>query len=425
MINIEVVYDHKKKYKDGKTFVGPVEVRIIYNRKSIYINTGVRVHYKNFIGGAVVNQADAPELNKRLRLIVARVQSEVNDCMERGERIDAAEIRRKVWQVVEYSDNNATPLLDWCEEQVETLGLKAGTVKHYKTLMLRLTEFGDMKRWQDVTVENVLKFDVWLHRLTKAPRNEGLNKWRVLADDDAGENKNEDGSCGKGGGALLSDAAVYNYHKCLKRLLNRAVTIGRIAQNPYDRLKGEFRRGDKAVVDYLTDEEMQRFMELKPPVGTEMDVAHDLFVFQMFTGLAYADMMAFDIRAYKKVMTEDGGERWVHTGERVKTGVPYVSQLLPPVVDVLEKYGWKVPQMTNWKYNYCLKALGMVAGIDRPLHSHLARHTFATWMLRHGVPVAHLSKMLGHTNIQQTMRYAKVQPAAIYDEFERVGKLFG
>lgn len=422
MINIEVVYDHKKKYKDGKTLVGPVEVRIIYNRKSIYINTGVRVHYKNFIGGTVVNQVDAPELNRRLRLIVARVQAEVNDCIERDTALDAVEIRRRVWQVAEDANDGAMPLLDWFEEQVVSLGLKDGTMKHYNTLILRLKEFGGLRKWQDVTVENVLRFDVWLHRLRKAPRSKGFNKW--IADVD--ENIGGADACGenKDKGDCLSDAAVYNYHKCLKRLLNRAVTIGRIMQNPYDRLKGEFRRGDRAVVDYLTDEEMQRFMELKPPVGTEMDVAHDLFIFQMFTGLAYADMMSFDIRVYKKVVAEEGGERWVHTGERVKTGVPYVSQLLPPVVDVLEKYGWQVPQMTNWKYNYCLKALGMVAGIDRSLHSHLARHTFATWMLRHGVPVAHLSKMLGHTNIQQTMRYAKVQPAAIYDEFERVGKLF-
>ena len=61
-----------------------------------------------------------------------------------------------------------------------------------------------------------------------------------------------------------------------------------------------------------------------------------------------------------------------------------------------------------------------MAGIKTRLHSHLARHTFATWMLRHGVSIENVSKMLGHTNIKQTQRYAKVQAQAVYDDFERI-----
>ncbi|MBP3756848.1 MAG: tyrosine-type recombinase/integrase, partial [Prevotella sp.] len=54
------------------------------------------------------------------------------------------------------------------------------------------------------------------------------------------------------------------------------------------------------------------------------------------------------------------------------------------------------------------------------LQSHLARHTFATWMLRNGASIENVSKMLGHTNITQTQRYAKVQAQAVYDDFNRV-----
>ena len=62
----------------------------------------------------------------------------------------------------------------------------------------------------------------------------------------------------------------------------------------------------------------------------------------------------------------------------------------------------------------------MACGIERPLHSHMARHTFATWMLANGVPLEHVSKMVGHSNIRQTQRYAKVLPKAVYDDFEKV-----
>jgi site-specific recombinase XerD len=64
-----------------------------------------------------------------------------------------------------------------------------------------------------------------------------------------------------------------------------------------------------------------------------------------------------------------------------------------------------------------------MTGIKTKLHSHLARHTFATFMLDKGVPIEHVSKMLGHTNITQTQRYAKVKPKAIYDDFDRVATM--
>ena len=61
-------------------------------------------------------------------------------------------------------------------------------------------------------------------------------------------------------------------------------------------------------------------------------------------------------------------------------------------------------------------------GIETRLHSHLARHTFATRMLRMGVKIENLSKMLGHTNITQTQKYAKVMAQSVHDDFDMVAK---
>ena len=162
---------------------------------------------------------------------------------------------------------------------------------------------------------------------------------------------------------------------------------------------------------------MKAFESMHPVQGSKMAMARDLFVFQLYTGLAYSDTQNFNISDYKLI---DG--TWKNTGERIKTGVAYVSQLLPPAVEILERYNWQVPKLDNSDYNLCLKALGMACGIERPLHSHMARHTFATWMLRHGVPIEHVSKMLGHTNIIQTQRYAKIVAADIHDDFDKVAE---
>lgn len=171
-------------------------------------------------------------------------------------------------------------------------------------------------------------------------------------------------------------------------------------------------------MEYLTEPEMAAFERLRPSGDTKMEVSRDLFVFQMYTGLSFSDAQAFNMDNYKLV-----GGTWRHTGERIKTGVPYVNQLLPPAVEVLEKYGYRIPKISNADYNHCLKLLGCQAGITIPLHSHLARHTFATYMLRNGVKIENLSKMLGHTNITRTQRYAKVMAESVHEEFTKIAGL--
>lgn len=121
----------------------------------------------------------------------------------------------------------------------------------------------------------------------------------------------------------------------------------------------------------------------------------------------------FDITAYKKV-----NGKWVNRGERVKTGVAYVSVLLPQAVEVLERYGFQAPKVDNAQYNASLKVIQQALGIRTRLHSHLARHTFATRALALGVKIENVSAMLGHTNITQTQRYAKVLAQSVKDDFE-------
>ena len=217
---------------------------------------------------------------------------------------------------------------------------------------------------------------------------------------------------------------MHNYHKDFNALLSRAVRFGIIDQNPYSVLTGEFPKGEYESVEYLTEEEISAIESLHPMTGTQVAMARDLFVFQMYTGLSYSDAQAFDINDYKKtkVTDKDGKktERWVHIGERIKTGVPYVSRLLPPAVEVLERYGWQVPNIGNTQYNLSLKVIQQALGIRTKLHSHLARHTFATRMLAMGAKLENVSKMLGHTKITQTQRYAKVLAESVHEDYDKM-----
>ena len=349
-----------------------------------------------FMAGQIVNRPDAKELNERLIIIYKKVLTCVNACMETGETFTTESINRSVWSLNEANDGPV--FLNWIDAQIPKLDVKDTTRKRYTFLLNRLTEYGKLARWQDVTVEGIMNFDAWLRSLKATAKDgEATAKGRI--------------------GEGLSDGAVYNYHKCLKALIRRAHSFDKISDNPYEKLYGKIKRGDRENVEYLTEDEMQAIENLELPLGSKMDQCRDLFVFQMWTGLAYSDAEAFDISQYKKV-----GNKWVNTGERIKTGVPYISQLLPPVVKVLQKYDWHVPQIDNAQYNRTLKYIGMAAGIYTPLHSHLARHSFATYMLSQGTRIENVGKMLGQTNIRTTQRYAKVLAKDVHDDFDKIEK---
>jgi len=100
-------------------------------------------------------------------------------------------------------------------------------------------------------------------------------------------------------------------------------------------------------------------------------------------------------------------------------------KLLPEAVRLIEKMHSEeretlIPYIKYPTYQSCLKALRLRADISFPFTSHTARHTFATLItLEQGVPIETVSKMLGHTNVSMTERYAKVTPQKLFEEFNR------
>ena len=387
-----LVFDHRNQTKEGQRV--PVEIRVTANRHSYYFGTGISVRRSEFVAGRVVNCTCADKLNERIVILYDKVMFYVNQSIEAGEEIDVEMIKKKVWETVKRQTDGDT-LLKWVHEQIPLLAISEGTRAHFYLLESRLKEFGHIRRWEDATPEMICQFDAWLHSLRK-PQSDAAVRAGVQPQ-------------------ALSDNSVYNYHKRFKTLLNRADRFGLIDRSPYDRLKGQFKRGDKQNTEYLTEEEMVRICQLQLPYCSALDVAKDLFIFQMFTGLSYSDAQAFDFSKYKLI-----GGSWRYVGDRIKTGVAFISQLLPPAVRVLEKYNGTVPYINNADYNRRLKTIGNKAGIETRLHSHLARHTFATMMLRNGAKIENVSRMLGHTNITMTQRYAKVMAESVHEDYDKV-----
>ena len=186
--------------------------------------------------------------------------------------------------------------------------------------------------------------------------------------------------------------------------------------------KAHIERGDKKTPKALDREALEKLKALCfDDLEEEMETARDIFLFACYTGAAYCDLMML---GKKHLVRDDNGSLWLKFN-RQKTGVVCRIKLLPEAVRLIEKMQSDeretlLPFIKYPTYQSCLKALRLRAGISFPFTSHTARHTFATLItLEQGVPIETVSKMLGHTNVSMTERYAKVTPQKLFEEFNR------
>lgn len=210
----------------------------------------------------------------------------------------------------------------------------------------------------------------------------------------------------------MSNNSAICYMRKLKTILIYAIREGYTSTNP---ITFKFHK-DKVEKEPLTLEEVRRIRTVK--LGSKrIENIRDLFILQCYTGLAFKDMSCF---SEKDIKIDKDGKEWI-VKERIKTGITALIPILPVVKEILVKYNYHLPTLTNQKYNSYLKEIQDVCGITKTLHSHLARHTCGTLLLNAGVDMLTVSKVLGHSSTKTTEAvYAKLLPETIMRRVEEV-----
>lgn len=203
----------------------------------------------------------------------------------------------------------------------------------------------------------------------------------------------------------------------LKHIVSIARNDGRLPFNPfagYINSPGSVDRG------YLTKAEIQTLMDV-PMKNAYYELVRDMFVFSVFTGLAYSDVKNLTT---DNLQTFFDGNLWIIT-RRKKTNTESNIRLLDVPRKIIEKYRGlardnKVfPIPSNTTCNKILKEIGRQCGFKTRLSTHVARHTNATTvLLSNGVPIETVSRLLGHTNIKNTQIYAKITNQKISQDME-------
>lgn len=206
---------------------------------------------------------------------------------------------------------------------------------------------------------------------------------------------------GKNGQPLSPNSAKLYFTK-LKAILNKAVAQGIISKSPASAV-GNL-KGVESTRQYLTIDELSRLAE----TPCRNSILRRAFLFSCFTGLRYSDVSAL---TWGEVHRQGDFTRIIFA-QRKTGGLEYLDispQAVMLMGDRAEPQALVfagLPILTS--ANYTLSAWCRLAGIDKHITFHCARHTFAVMMLDLGVDIYTVSKLLGHRNLSTTQIYAKV-----------------
>ena len=88
-------------------------------------------------------------------------------------------------------------------------------------------------------------------------------------------------------------------------------------------------------------------------------------------------------------------------------------------IDHVFKDPWQRPLKKDFVTRWFGRTV-IVAGLDRRLHFHHLRHTFASWLVQAGAGIYEVQKLLGHSSVAVTQVYAHLAPSELH---ATVGKI--
>ena len=333
---------------------------------------------------------EAVEVNGRLENLLLSIQSAYQSLLARGCPFDATDVKEQFQGSLQTRCMLIERLDMLIKEKESHIGvdIRKESIASYHSTRIHLQEF--IQKKYKVS-------DLALSQLTENFIHEFQQYFL--------------GECG------FQESSFYNVATHLKTVCRLAYREGLADILLFDKVK--ISKGNKKLPKALDRGAFEKLKTLH--LEEEMETARDIFLFACYTGAAYCDLMELD---KSHLVRDDEGSLWLKFN-RHKTGVPCRVKLLPEAIRLMEKLHSDeretlLPFMGYATYQSYLKALRLRAGISFPFTTHTARHTFATFItLEQGVPIETVSKMLGHSNVSMTERYAKVTPQKLFEEFDR------
>jgi integrase/recombinase XerD len=396
MVSANIILDTRYK-KKGDVF--PLKLRVVHNRKPFDLSLGHSLSLKDWDEKGQKVKASCQTIDNvtRFNALLNKDKQKVQDILIRLEdegKLDTLsldELKNFVTQ-----KNIEVMTLAFGAEIIAELqeANKFGNARVYDTMLRSVRDFAKGRDFplKQLTYAWLKKYEAWY--LSKGNSANGLSVSM----------------------------------RTLRALYNRAIKQKLISKDYYP-------FGDYAIKKEstrkraITAADLQLIRQYMPKTERQ-ERAKDYFMLSFFLmGASFVDI------AMLKVKNITGGRIEY---KRRKTGRLHSIPLSPPLQALLDKYmagkskedfilnviktndmqrqGANVRDALR-RFNRSLKEIGIACGIEAPLTSYVARHSYATIAKYKGVPTAIISEALGHSSEDVTQVYLDSFDKEVMDKY--------
>ena len=362
----------------------PIVMTIIMSGERTQMFTGlwtVKSKWNQKYSKVIGTDPDSKSINDTLLSFISRGRRVVNELVVSGKPFNPNTVKDKLKNG--FSKNLKTIesynlFLERMERKIPSKYTRSTYVKYLNT-KLRVEEF--MKHYTkrndiflyELDSEFMENFDLWLRDKYKVAHN-----------------------------------TVYKTYQRFTRFIRLEVSNGNLDRYPFSNysIKMIQKQGH-----YLSFEDIEKLENLNVDLPRLYHVKH-LFLFSVYTGLAYADMNKL---SKNDLYTDDEGMMWIKTTRqksKSRVSIPLISNALKSLNiltngDFQIQKGKLLPMKSNVRLNYEIKQICSMSRIKdyEKVTWHSARRSTSSIMMKAGIPLQILQKVLSHKSLSTSLMY--------------------
>lgn len=205
----------------------------------------------------------------------------------------------------------------------------------------------------------------------------------------------------------ISNNSINVYIAVLKSIWSKAIQdkIVKSNSNPFDSINKV--KGTNPQIEYLELHELQLLFRTEVKFNPQIKQA---FIFACFTGLRFSDIQALKWENIVGTNIEFRQKKSKKEFLKIPLSINALNILteIAPATKVATAKVFDILPASNAYINEKLKIWQLTAGLTKSLHFHISRHTFATLQISNDTDIYTVSKLLGHSTVTMTQKYAKV-----------------
>jgi len=399
MTSIKIYPRYDKIKQSGQV---PLYLRITQNRKSKYLTLGVHIDPSDW--NEATRRLNSTAINAAIiNSYLARKQAE-------AEAI-ALELNMKSHFFTAYDvkaqiiGEKPKDFFEFMQERIEAQSeeLSIGTIRRQRCILAKLIKFCNNKPlyFDEITVRFIRDFQQYL---TEELHNH-VN-------------------------------TVHSNLKVIRKMLEDAIAedLMPYERNPFNKIR---LKSQKTFREFLLDEELAQIENLVLKTGSLLDHHRNLYVFSAYTGgIRISDLLMMRWRnftgehIYFQIRkTQD--ELSIRLPEKSMEIINYYQKIAIQRQGIIHPDGFIFPLLkispkeTGRKIihnaissataytNKDLRKIRALAGINKHLSFHTARHSWAVRALQKGMRIEYVSKLMGHASVKHTEIYAKILNAEL------------